>query len=162
MPPGPASPDPGLPISGESPLTEEEWDAWSAAVFDEEELPGLEDEDPDDPALPGGVGLDAIEALDAIETECRRIDADQARTASAAARLGTTGALAAAGATLGHRGPGQSGSAAETRWAADHMLSLAWDLEVKLPGTKAAFRTGVLSQVKAASIARATAGPGPR
>jgi hypothetical protein len=36
------------------------------------------------------------------------------------------------------------------------MLSLAWDLEVKLPGTRAAFRSGVLRQSKAEIIARAT------
>jgi hypothetical protein len=45
---------------------------------------------------------------------------------------------------------------AETRWAADGMLSLAWDLEVKLPGTRAAFRSGVLRQSKVEIIARAT------
>ena len=41
-------------------------------------------------------------------------------------------------------------------WAADHMLGLAHDLEVKLPGTKAAFRDGILSHDKAVMIARAT------
>jgi hypothetical protein len=45
---------------------------------------------------------------------------------------------------------------AETRWAADVMLSLAWDLEVKLPGTRAAFRSGVLRQSKVEIIAPAT------
>jgi Domain of unknown function (DUF222) len=40
---------------------------------------------------------------------------------------------------------------------AEEMLDLAWQLEVCLPGTKAAFRTGVLSRDKAAVIARATA-----
>ena len=37
------------------------------------------------------------------------------------------------------------------------MLDLAHDLEVKLPGTRAAFRDGVLRQSKVAIIARATA-----
>ena len=37
------------------------------------------------------------------------------------------------------------------------MLDLAHDLEVKLPGTKAAFRDGILRQSKVAIIARATA-----
>ena len=46
---------------------------------------------------------------------------------------------------------------AQSRWAADAMLDLAHDLEVKLPGTKAAFLEGILSQDKAAIIARATA-----
>src|SRR5580692_2648405 len=40
---------------------------------------------------------------------------------------------------------------------AEEMLDLAWHLEVNLPGTKAAFRAGILSQDKAALIARATA-----
>jgi hypothetical protein len=46
---------------------------------------------------------------------------------------------------------------AETGQAADTMLDLAWHLEVNLPGTKAAFRSGILRQSKAAIIARATA-----
>ena len=33
----------------------------------------------------------------------------------------------------------------ESRGAADDLLGLAHDLEVKLPGTKAAFRDGILS-----------------
>ncbi len=45
---------------------------------------------------------------------------------------------------------------AETRHEADAMLDLAHALEVKLPGTKEAFRTGVLRQSKAEIIARAT------
>jgi hypothetical protein len=45
---------------------------------------------------------------------------------------------------------------AETRDQAARMLTLAWSLEVKLPGTKAAFRTGVLRQRKAEIISRAT------
>jgi hypothetical protein len=46
---------------------------------------------------------------------------------------------------------------AESRGAAAGMLGLAHDLEVKLPGTKAAFGDGILSEEKAAIIARATA-----
>src|SRR5579871_3866585 len=45
----------------------------------------------------------------------------------------------------------------ETRAAAGHMLSLAHELEVNLPGTKAAFRAGILGERKAAIIAWATA-----
>src|SRR5579859_1073389 len=45
----------------------------------------------------------------------------------------------------------------ETRAAAGAMLSLAQELEVNLPGTKAAFRAGILSERKAAIIAWATA-----
>jgi len=40
---------------------------------------------------------------------------------------------------------------------AEEMLDLAWNLEVNLPGTRAAFRAGILSQDKAAIIAAATA-----
>jgi len=46
---------------------------------------------------------------------------------------------------------------AETRPAADQMLSLAWDLAVKLPRTRAAFREGRLRHSKVVIIARATA-----
>jgi hypothetical protein len=49
-----------------------------------------------------------------------------------------------------------AGVLAESRPATDAMLSLAYDLEVKLPGTKAAFYNGTLRQSKAAIIARAT------
>ena len=45
----------------------------------------------------------------------------------------------------------------QSRWDADAMLELAHDLEVKLPGTKAAFLDGILNQEKAAIIVRATA-----
>jgi len=50
-----------------------------------------------------------------------------------------------------------AGVLAESRSAADAVLGLAYDLEVKLPGTKAAFYDGVLRQSKVAIIARATA-----
>ena len=50
-----------------------------------------------------------------------------------------------------------AGVLAESRHAADAMLDLAHDLEVKLPGTRAAFRDGILRQSKVAIIARATA-----
>jgi hypothetical protein len=42
---------------------------------------------------------------------------------------------------------------AETRWQAEAMLTLAHDLETKLPGTKAAFRAGALRQSKVQIIA---------
>jgi hypothetical protein len=45
----------------------------------------------------------------------------------------------------------------ETRAVAEDVLSLAHALEVNLPGTKAAFRAGILGQRKAAIIASATA-----
>jgi hypothetical protein len=50
-----------------------------------------------------------------------------------------------------------AGVLAESRPAADAMLDLAHDLEVKLPGTRAAFYDGTLRQSKVAIIARATA-----
>jgi len=73
----------------------------------------------DEPVDPGpGPGLDPDEPPDvsraemaAIITECRQIAEDEARAAALATRMGTTGALAAIGATLGRRGPGQPGSA---------------------------------------------------
>ena len=46
---------------------------------------------------------------------------------------------------------------AEGRAAAETMLDLARDLEVKLPGTKAAFRAGIAAASKAQIIAWATA-----
>ena len=46
---------------------------------------------------------------------------------------------------------------AETRQVADGVLSLAWDLEVKLPGTSADFRDGFLRHSKVQIIARPTA-----
>ena len=45
---------------------------------------------------------------------------------------------------------------AVSRWDADAMLALAHDLEVKLPGTQAAFTDGIVSQEKAGIIARVT------
>jgi Domain of unknown function (DUF222) len=45
----------------------------------------------------------------------------------------------------------------ETRTAAGDMVSLAQELELNLPGTKGAFRAGIVSQRKAAVIASATA-----
>jgi len=44
---------------------------------------------------------------------------------------------------------------ADTRWAADNMLDLASTLAVKLPGTRAAFRSGMLRQSKVEIIAAA-------
>jgi len=224
-----------------------------------------------EPVVPG-LGLDPDEAPDvsrvelaAIVAECREISEDGARAAEVAARMGTTGAMAALGATLGRRGPGQPGSAeqfpgeyagpagafatgmvldaspggpelalfaahaagtgdrypgatddelvgaicawdraeahmaarkhaaiaelirrrpypgyppegpaqmpaawdeftgdelslalAESKGAAAGLLDLSWDLEVKLPGTKAAFADGTLRVSKASIIADAT------
>jgi hypothetical protein len=44
---------------------------------------------------------------------------------------------------------------AESRWAAENILGLAYELQVKLPGTAAAFRSGRLRQGKVEIIARA-------
>jgi Domain of unknown function (DUF222) len=44
----------------------------------------------------------------------------------------------------------------ESRGAAEDILSLAHELEVNLPGTRVAFRSGILNQRKAAIIASAT------
>jgi uncharacterized protein DUF222 len=45
---------------------------------------------------------------------------------------------------------------AQSAWAAADILGLAWDLAVKLPGTAAAFRAGILQENKARIIAAAT------
>ena len=50
---------------------------------------------------------------------------------------------------------------AQSGWASDAMLELAHDLEVKLPGTKAAFLDGTLDRERAEIIARAVAGLTP-
>src|SRR5579863_4975567 len=46
---------------------------------------------------------------------------------------------------------------ASSRGGAEVLLDLAWALEVQLPGTRAAFRSGVLNRGKAEIIAQATA-----
>ena len=50
----------------------------------------------------------------------------------------------------------------ESRTAAGDIVSLAQELEINLPGTKAAFRSGILSRRKAMIIAEATALLDPR
>ncbi len=45
---------------------------------------------------------------------------------------------------------------AQSAWAAADIVGLAWDLAVKLPGTAAAFRSGVLPENKVRIIAAAT------
>ena len=260
--PGPAE-DEAVPwgpvVTCPDPMSEADQQALLDAVTDDGEPWWLQegDPDPDDPALPEDYDLREIAA------QCRQVAEDQARVAASAARLGTTGALAAIAAA--RRGPGQPGSAqvfpgeypsraaqfasgmlfdtmpgrpelaafadeaagaddafggacddevlgvvsawdrveahaarkhaavAElirrrpapgqalagaarmpavwdeftanelgvvlggSRRAADQMLGLAHDLEVKLPGTKAAFRDGLITQEKAEIIARAVA-----
>src|SRR5579864_793111 len=238
-------------------MDDEQWAAYLAA-------------DPADPGL--DLGLDPDDApefsraeLATIISECREIGEDEARAAALAARMGTTGPLAAIGAALGRRGPGQPGSAhqfageylgpagafasgmildaapggvelglfaadaagtgdrypgasddeligaicawdrteahaaarkhaavaelirrrpaaecalegeaempagweefvpdelaaalAQSGWAAAGMLGLSWDLAVKLPGTAAAFRAGIVPENKVRIIAAAT------
>ena len=247
-------------VTRPDPMTEEEQNALLDAVTDQDAPWWLEegDPDPEDDPPPEEYNLEQVIA------ECRQMAEDQARAAATAARLGTTGALAAIAAA--RRGPGQPGSAqvfpgeypgraaqfatgmlmdtmpgrpelagfadeaagaddrfdgvsddevlgvlcawdrveahaaarkhaavaelirrrpapgyapegptrmpavwdeftaselctvlAQSRWSADHMLGLAHDLEVKLPGTKAAFLDGIVDQEKAGIIARAVA-----
>ena len=50
-----------------------------------------------------------------------------------------------------------AGVLGESRGAAEDLLGLAHDLEVKLPGTRAAFRDGMVRASKAEIIARAAA-----
>ena len=85
-------------------------EAYLAALAEEDEYPGDPDqeEDPDNAPPPG---LDDAQ-LAALIAEARQVTEDQARAAAVAARLGTTAALAAAGAAaLARRGPGMPGSA---------------------------------------------------
>jgi len=63
--------------------------------------------------------------------------------------------LATAGSWEEFTGSELSCALAETRWAAGNMLDLAQTLAAKLPGTYAAFRSGVLRQSKVEIIARA-------
>jgi hypothetical protein len=77
---------------------------WAAHLAAEPVDPGL-GLDPDGPPEFSRAELAAMVA------ECREIGEDEARAAALAARMGTTAALAAIGATLGRRGPGMPGSA---------------------------------------------------
>jgi hypothetical protein len=88
-----------------------DWPEWmeDGAYLDDEDPgdPG-EEEDPDGAPPPG---LDDA-GLAALIAGAREVAGDQARAAAVAARLGTTGALAASGAAaLARRGPGMPGSA---------------------------------------------------
>jgi len=242
--------------SGTDWMDDEQW----AAYLADEPVDLGPDLDPDEPPEFSRAEMAAI------ITECRQITEDEARAAALAARMGTTGALAAIGATLGRRGPGQPGSAerfpgeyagpagafatgmaldaapggvelalfaadaagtgdryegasddelvgaicawdraeahmaarkhaaiaefirrrplpgcplegeaqmpegweefvpdelapalAASRGGAEVLLDLSWALEVQLPGTRAAFRSGILNRGKAEIIAQATA-----
>ena len=64
-------------------------------------------------------------------------------------------ALAGPGSWEEFTGTELSWALADTRWAAENMLDLAQTLTSKLPGTYAAFRSGVLRQSKVEIIARA-------
>jgi hypothetical protein len=262
------TPGPGDPLQDEAagwrrlPPAAADWmddEVWAARQPGDELFDPELARDPGDPPLPGEVDWEPLAA------ECREITAEEARAATVAARLGTTGALGAIAARLGRRGPGMPGSAesfpgeypgpagafasgmaldtapgcavlalcigdavgdddvfsgvtddeligmicawdragahmaarkhaasaelirrrpgpgcglegparmpavwdeftpdelapalAESVWAATAVLDLAWDLEVKLPGTRAAFRSGIVSERKARIIATAT------
>jgi hypothetical protein len=106
--PGPAE-DEAVPwgpvVTCPDPMSEADQQALLDAVTDDGEPWWLQegDPDPDDPALPEDYDLREIAA------QCRQVAEDQARAAANAARLGTTGALAAIAAA--RRGPGQPGSA---------------------------------------------------
>jgi hypothetical protein len=92
-------------VTRPDPMSEEDQQALLDAVTDDGEPWWLQegDPDPDDPPPPEDCNLQEIAA------ECRQVSQDQARVAANAARLGTTGALAAIAAA--RRGPGQPGSA---------------------------------------------------
>ncbi|MGH3199838.1 MAG: DUF222 domain-containing protein, partial [Streptosporangiaceae bacterium] len=94
-------------------MNEEDREAWLDGLAAEDEPLDLEEDpdpeeyfDPDGPPAPGEDELTAEEIAG-----IREVMDDQARAAATAARLGTTGALAAIAASSGRRGPGQPGSA---------------------------------------------------
>jgi hypothetical protein len=106
--------------SGADWMDDEQWAVYLAA-------------DPVDPRLspdPDGPPEFSRAELAAIISECRQIGEDEARAAALAARMGTTGALAAIGAALGRRGPGQPGSAEQ--------------FPGEYPGPAGAFATGMI------------------
>jgi hypothetical protein len=78
-------------------MTQEDWRAYLDAAVGDDQPSDEEDPPPED--------YDLRE----LAAECRQVAEDQARVAANAARLGTTGALAAIAAA--RRGPGQPGSA---------------------------------------------------
>jgi hypothetical protein len=87
-------------------MTGADLDAQLACLAAEEDPPGSWlHSDPEDLLLPGD------EDMAAIWAETSQLAAEQAAAADHIARLGFTAALAAAGAGLGRRGPGQPGSA---------------------------------------------------
>jgi len=92
-------------VTRPDPMTEEEQNALLDVLTDQDAPWWLEEGDPDpedDPPPEEEYNLEQVIA------ECRQMAEDQARAAATAARLGTTGALAAIAAT--RRGPGQPGS----------------------------------------------------
>jgi hypothetical protein len=131
--------------SGADWMDDEQWAAYLACEpADPGPGPGS---DPDGPPEVSRAELAAITA------ECREIGEDEARAAALAARMGTTGALAAIGAALGRRGPGQPGSAEQ--FAGEY------------PGSAGAFATGMILDaapggVELALFAADAAGTGDR
>src|SRR5579863_5256703 len=129
--------------SGADWMDDEQWVAYLAA----EPMDPGRDLDPDGPPEVSRAELAAMIA------ECRQIGEDEARAAALAARMGTTGALAAIGATPGRRGQGQPGSA--ERFPGEY------------PGPAGAFATGMILDaapggVELALFAADAAGTGDR
>src|SRR5271165_3320599 len=101
--------------SGVNPMADPDpWEAWLACSDSEGAPPDPEQDpewcpDPEDPALPGDVDLEALRA------ESRRIAAaraaEQAAEAEWAARLPRDVEVPQVGVTAGRRGPGMAGSA---------------------------------------------------
>ena len=88
-------------VTRPGPMTEEEQQALLDAVTDQDAPWWLEEADPDPQDDPPPEEYDLAE----VAAECRQISEDQARAAASAARMGTTGALAAI-AALGPARPG--------------------------------------------------------
>jgi hypothetical protein len=97
------------PVPQEPEWDDQQWAAYAAALYDEDEPadPDLWD-DPDNAPPPG---LDDAE-LAALIAEAREVTADQVRAAAQWATFGRTAAMAAVAAgAMGRRGPGMPGSA---------------------------------------------------
>jgi hypothetical protein len=173
---GPVSPDPGrdedpagrpgepdvpegwreLSPSREDWLTEDEWVAWLSRIEPEEWADAGEDD-----RFPGTTDDELTGLLCALDraeaAACALKHAVVAELIRRRPGPASEPALAAPGSFEEFTATELSWALADTRWAADSMLDLAQTLTARLPGTYAAFRSGILRQSKVEIIARAVA-----
>jgi hypothetical protein len=163
MPEAPAFPDPGGDDDSRPVPPWPDWmddPAYLALRAEDDDLelyeaPGSDPPDVDEDELAGAIaGWDRMRAYDSARMHAAVAELARRRPAAGCALKGPAQLPEAVDEFL----PRELGSIlAETSTAAGDMLSLAQELEINLPGTKAAFRDGILSQRKAAIIASATA-----